>query len=986
MRMSVAAAVACLLTTGLSIADQANAAIRKSTNIEAQGLGPALRQFAKQRDIQIIYRSDVVGDRQTSGAVGDLTVEEALHQLLNGTGLTYLHLDDHGITIVPSAEASVPTSRRASWSPFRLAQVESSSTLPAQAPSPSQQKADPAVSELEELVVTGTLIRGAEAPIGTNVVGLTQEDIVATGAMSANDALTRIPQVTSAFLSTPNLSSNDQGVQSIRPNLRDLGRASGTTTLVIVDGHRVAGGGGLDPDVIPPGVLERVEVVPDGGSSIYGSDAIGGTINFITRKSVDGVEAIVRHGFGEEGYSATDVSLTAGNIWDTGSGYVSYAYATNDAIRGRDREFITGLPVYCAPGTILANGTTYAVSSRAPGTSTVCDQSDDISMWPEQERHNVFAAFTQELGESLSFDLRSFYMRRETTSFFSQRGDTLELNVTNQNPYFQSMAGETSHTVRTTFAGVIDNEAHMLREEFSVTPSLNWRLPADWELRLLGGYQTSNFTSRVPTVDQAALVAGLAGTTTATALNPYNLGASSPAVLGSLLRESFTGGGEERLYNGRAIAEGPVFSLPAGDVRFALGLEYVREEATSGSLGTALPGEGENLPKVMPDYSRDINSVFGEVNAPIVAPESATSWVYSLSVAVSARYDDYSDVGGTFNPKIGVTYEPVDWVKLRGNWGTSFNAPTPGQRSALQAAGALPAPLMIPQNAVWSVVLAGMAPDVQPQTADIWSIGVDILPPAVPGLTLSATYYNIYLKDMIGLLPFPVAYQPALAPYLQDNQTCATVLPRFGSLPGNPALLTVADVCALDPNATLAVLDLRQQNLGELKQDGIDFNLSYQRPVSFGAITASLAGTYTLHRENAIAAGAEFVSTLDEPGESRFFLSATLGAQVGALTGAVSLSQRQGYDLGPPVTNAPSVLDPVVRTQTSVDSFRTVDLFFNYDLPSSVAEQLSLTLNVSNVLDEEPPFFNGCQSVSLCGYTNGSTLGRVVTLGVRSKW
>src|SRR4051812_34296431 len=94
MRLSVAMAVACLMATGLAAADQANAAIRKSTNIEAQRLASALRLVAQEREVQIVYRSELVGDRHTSGAVGELTLEEALTQLLSDTGLTYQRLDD----------------------------------------------------------------------------------------------------------------------------------------------------------------------------------------------------------------------------------------------------------------------------------------------------------------------------------------------------------------------------------------------------------------------------------------------------------------------------------------------------------------------------------------------------------------------------------------------------------------------------------------------------------------------------------------------------------------------------------------------------------------------------------------------------------------------------------------------------------------------------------------------------------------------------
>src|SRR5262245_37407863 len=98
MRITVATAVACLLGVGISTAHDAQAAIKRETTIPAQGLGPALRQLAAERDVQLVYRSEIVGNHQTSGAVGDLTFDEALTKLLKGTGLTYQYLDDRAVT------------------------------------------------------------------------------------------------------------------------------------------------------------------------------------------------------------------------------------------------------------------------------------------------------------------------------------------------------------------------------------------------------------------------------------------------------------------------------------------------------------------------------------------------------------------------------------------------------------------------------------------------------------------------------------------------------------------------------------------------------------------------------------------------------------------------------------------------------------------------------------------------------------------------
>ena len=106
MRIAVAVAVACLSLVAITSGKDAEAAIRRQTNITAQGLAPALRILAKERDVQLVYRTDLVGDHQTSGAAGDLTFDEALTQLLSGTGLTYRYLENNAITIVPMTSGS----------------------------------------------------------------------------------------------------------------------------------------------------------------------------------------------------------------------------------------------------------------------------------------------------------------------------------------------------------------------------------------------------------------------------------------------------------------------------------------------------------------------------------------------------------------------------------------------------------------------------------------------------------------------------------------------------------------------------------------------------------------------------------------------------------------------------------------------------------------------------------------------------------------
>ena len=171
-----------------------------------------------------------------------------------------------------------------------------------------------------EIVVTGTLIRGV-APGGSQTIGVGQEQIESVGAVNTSDLLASVPQAGN-FLSYVGVKGSSNFSLTVnRPTLRYLGNTSSSTnsTLLLVDGHRLPGMGVLqttpDLDAISPGAIERVEIVTDGGSSTYGSDAVGGVINFITRKGFDGVQTRASYGFADN-YRVINGSVLAGKAWD----------------------------------------------------------------------------------------------------------------------------------------------------------------------------------------------------------------------------------------------------------------------------------------------------------------------------------------------------------------------------------------------------------------------------------------------------------------------------------------------------------------------------------------------------------------------------------------------------------------------------------------------------------------------------------------------
>jgi len=872
------------------------------------------------------------------------------------------------------ADQSVPSSPAPSGG-----QTDATSGAPAPGISTDQSSGgDDQKADAKDIVVTGTLLRGI-APVGTNVIALTANDVTATGAQSSNDVLAKIPQI-SNFNSIPT-GAGGFGQPIVQTNLRGLGASGGTTTLTLLNGHRVVGSGILqtyvDPQIIPPGIISRVEVIPDGGSSIYGSDAIGGVINFITTKRFNGVAATGRYGFAD-GYQTVDGNITVGKDWGSGSLFASYAYAWHNNVQGYERRYVTqnftanGGPdnrsFNCTPGNIQIGSTFYPLPGRIAGSPNRCSTTDYADIYPRENRNTVFVTLDQQLSSKLSTNITAYYSRRVTHTMEATLAGSG--TITNANPYFQPIGAETSQRVSFAFGPVfgLGVDAPARFDSWGVTPTFDADLGGSWHLRGLANYGHSyNNTIEYP-ANAGNVAAALAGTTIATALNPYDVTKTSPAVLAAIRDYSNFSESKQDLAEARLIADGHLFSLPGGDVRLAVGAEYHYEKIAAriafGAKATSFTNASSG--------ARNVGSVFGELFVPIVGAGNAMGGIQALDLTASVRYDHYDDVGGTTNPKIGFNYRPFTGFTIRGNWGTSFHAP-----SLADTVGAVDARISATTGIGYSgglpiIWISGGSATLRPEKAHTWSLGADFTPTFFHALTLSATYYNIDFTDIIsvntGGFFGPAFYNdPLNAPFFIRNPTAAQVNAFSGGL--RPDNFPSVNFLYNTYGAVYSILDVRRYNRGRLKQDGIDFNVVLNQPTGFGSVNASFGGTYTLHRNSSPANNGVYTELLDN-GFGRFNFIATLGADVGPVTGRATLTHSGGY---------PILFDP---TQSAVGHFDTVDLYAAIDLEKlGVIKSTSLTLNVNNLFDTDPPWKN-----SGSGYANGSTLGRLFEFGIRTKF
>src|SRR5580658_2930847 len=185
-------------------------------------------------------------------------------------------------------------SRRLKWGCSTVALAASAALLASAAMAQSADQT--AAAPVEQVVVTGTSIRGT-APVGSDLVTENQQDIQDTGAQTIADLMVNVPAVTSMGAA----GDNENHTSYYQPTIHQLGSSLSNGTLILIDSHRAPAGSTnhsvVDPNIIPTNMIERVDVLADGSSSVYGSEAIAGVINFITRDSFQGIQAQAQESF-----------------------------------------------------------------------------------------------------------------------------------------------------------------------------------------------------------------------------------------------------------------------------------------------------------------------------------------------------------------------------------------------------------------------------------------------------------------------------------------------------------------------------------------------------------------------------------------------------------------------------------------------------------------------------------------------------------------
>jgi iron complex outermembrane recepter protein len=864
--------------------------------------------------------------------------------------------------------------------------------------------------ELQEIVVTGTLLRGS-GPVGSNVISVDQSSLQATGGNSIIDMLRDVPQVTNFGVSDGQRSGTGGATNIVLGNSINLRGLSPYATLTLLNGHRVptsgTSGATVDPDSYPSVMMQKVDIVADGASATYGSDAIAGVANLIMRRDVEGIELTARGGWGNN-YDEHRLGVLAGHNWGTGQISIGYENNYHSNLNGLNRSFFesdqTGAGgndyrnVSCNPATIVIGGVNYAIpaggvtpanaASLAPNTINRCDTAKYQDILPEVEHNNIALDFDQKFSDSISIYGDATYSWRNFTSAVQQTSGPLQVPTSNaffvqppgtvQSPCSPAPGAPSCETVNYFFGNDIGNNAYSVghSENYEGTLGIDFKLGGTWHL-------TFDATAGIDhdeevqyhELNNGNLAAALASGSAATALNVFG-GTNSPTVLDSVFANRFYAPGDTGNQAIEAKLDGVLFHMPGGDARAALGGQWRRDELIYG-INSGIPGGADLM--LRQNLSRHSTSGYAELLLPFFGPDNAMSGLQRLELDVAGRYEDYSDFGSTTHPKIGLNWVPMDGLTVKASYGTSFRAPLLSELvGPLQ--GVFVQTYSDPQSATGTSVgytLGGGNLELKPETATTYSLGADYQP--TKQLHFNLTYYNINYKNQIS------SYLSDLT-ILQQEEQLGALITRCPSTECtslvNKYVVPGPVFGPILPNPSVFVNGL-ELNLGTTKTQGVDFLGSYSIPTDHsGTWTVGLAGTYTFQYDVAFTPGGPSFDELNNIGfPLRLRMRGNVGWAAGPLSALLFVNYENGY------TNTE------VTPHESIASYTTVDLDLLYDVgkafPARWSKDLAVTLHVNNIFDTDPPYVNIPISPNGGGGFDpnvASAIGRLVSVQLAKKF
>ncbi|WP_410210183.1 TonB-dependent receptor [Aquirhabdus sp.] len=844
--------------------------------------------------------------------------------------------------------------------------------------------AEDAVQRVE---VTGSSIKGVAAQSTSPITVIKTADLAKLGITTASEALSSISAVQTQITVASNVGGT--GGVGAAADMRGLGSSH---TLVLLNGRRMPtspnDGAAVDLNIIPLDALDRIEVLKDGASAIYGADAVAGVINFITKRSYQGLVGSVEGSDPTHsgGGSSTHFNITGGHGDLDSDGYnlfgvvdfqqqqplsaVDRSFTSQGGIRpdlGLDSTSGNSFPANVTSAKDDIYGNPFGASCKPPfsnpaGNGTCRYNYPALAnIVPQSKQFSFLGKGTLKLDENNKLGVEYIHAQSEfgntsaadiapagttiygTSKYYPGNGIT---------PGIDGVTGQPlSLNFRTVDAGSRQDESYNVADRLLFTADgtqFGWDYDGGIALnrstaksRVVAGYLNSDLI-------QQAVENGT--------LNPFGpQAAGDPDVYAaSGLKGTFINAKSTSVGADFKISR-EIFQLPAGGVGFALGTSYRHEkmsfdynrDITAVSNGLALQDANGR------EGSRDISAVFTELHVPILK---------TLEAQFAVRYDRYSDVGGSTNPKVSFRWEPMKEVMFRTSYSTGFRAPSlyelHSENTRGLTAGKYSDPVLCPggvvaPNGVASrdckqqlYQLTGGNTDLKPETSRSYGFGTVIQP--VKDVTVSIDYFNVLLKHQVDTL--------SEADIFNDYEKYSGLYVR-------------------NPDGSLNYVTNTNFNLGNSRTSGVDFSFDWRLPETpVGRFNLSLDGTLVQSykyqtEENGPYEQRAGVYAGTNP-ISRWRHTAGLNWKNGDWSAVLQQTFQTGYK------------DQNLTGTDGADD-RSVGSYMRYNLSGTYSgfKNATLTLGVKNLFNKNPPATNQQDQLQV-GYDPRYTdpLGRVIFL------
>ena len=977
---------------------------RTQFDIKPQDLSEALIEFGEQAGLSVMVHHDAVGG-STSGLRGVFTIPDAIHRLLEGTGLDYRTKGEAIIVSRPVARLErTPLLRRigTAFAGALLATVGTGAAggdaEPSTEESPDQEEVagSEVPDEPEELVVIGT--RLAKGDPSARVLVIDIEDIEAQGLMSAEEIVRSIPHSFSSINSYSNLDTLNLGdidvdvgqlmaVGTATANLRGLGSAN---TLVLVNGKRIAAAAGREELFanirhIPSSAIERVEVHLDGGSAIFGSEAIGGVINIVLRKDYVGMRLAGRTEISSTGADRRRISAHAGYGWGTGNATLSASLVESDPVSNWKAGWTTWDYSSRYGGNQEYNFLSAAGHARSGRVSTspwgpfnlilppghdgrnaqpedfvAVVPSDYIDLVAEDaggfnEDSSVTLSMRQGIGRRLEVHAELFGTKSETRSRQTKFGfgsirvpETNAFNNFGQTVYVQYTADtelELALIEPDALASMAELSRYLVgfRYEFADDVALTVDYSRSRTTGRSDQFMFAHYTQYRDSEGQGRndrLAELRASDDPNVAVNFFGDGTGQNPTIAEFFTKWTGENGSSYVESLEGYATIDLIEVPAGTVGIVVGAERRREwveiadldgpSRYLGQIGVAAP-------------TREFSSAFGELRTPIIAGSDIPG-LRDLTFSFQVHLDRYESEGAKgldddFEPIIGKTaYRNVstrlglawrlsDTVKVRMSRSEAFRPPVFTSLFSVinfsEFSDFVNDPLVDPPW-VPAIMTQRANPDLEPERSTNSTVGVEWLPTTIPGLRVDAAWSEVDYVDRI-----------------VDSYQVQRLLPveEFGNLP---------QFFRRDEDGTLLERFYTQVNIARRVNSAVEANVEYSFSTDWGTFQPGLAYYLVISMFDQAAPDSEEQDFVGESiGIDRYKVQGRLHWNRDPYTASLYLNYTPGY-----INNDFENFSYLSLPNEDVDSYLTVDLTATYEMENGV----TFRFGGRNIFDRDFPF------------------------------